>query len=30
MQIKIQNGIVDLSGTPILKKIDIEIIHKQT
>lgn len=25
MQIKIQNGIVDLSGTPILKKIDIEI-----
>lgn len=25
MQIKIQNGIVDLSGAPILKKVDIEI-----
>lgn len=25
MQIKISNGVVDLSGTPILKKVDIEI-----
>ena len=25
MQIKIQNGIVDLSGMPILKKVDVEI-----
>ena len=25
MQIKVQNGVVDLSGEPILKKVDIEI-----